>query len=151
MNIAVSFSPRSVAFAAAALRVFVFSAIFSAPAFALSTVQLKNGSSLRGDILAEKADRVVVDLGFTVVTVPRDEIEKVSAEAAAPATSADADERDLFHAAANPPVLSMKENVDHVGEAVVQIRTPIGLGSGFFIQSSGYIITNEHVVAGEYN
>ena len=120
-----------------------------APAFALSTVQLKSGSSLRGDILTEKADRIVVDLGFTVVTVPRDEIEKITAEGAAPAAAEAGD--DLYHVATNPTVLSVKENVDRVAEAVVQVRTPVGLGSGFFIQSSGYVITNEHVVSGEYN
>lgn len=119
-------------------------------AFALSTVQLKNGSSLRGDILAEKADRIVVDLGFTVVTVPRDEIEKVSAEAAAPASSEET-AGDLFRVAVSPAVLPVKENVTRVGEAVVQVRTPVGLGSGFFIDAAGYVITNEHVIAGEYS
>jgi serine protease Do len=122
----------------------------AAPAFALSTVQLKNGSSLRGDILAEKADRIVVDLGFTVVTVPRDEIEKIAAEAAAPAGAGE-ESGDLYRVAVNPAVLPVKENVERVGEAVVQIRTPTGLGSGFIIDPSGYIITNEHVVSGEYN
>jgi serine protease Do len=53
--------------------------------------------------------------------------------------------------AANPAVLSVKENVDRVGEAVVLIRTPIGLGSGFLIHASGYIVTNAHVISGEYN
>ncbi len=131
--------------------VLVAAAILSAPAFALSTVQLKNGSSLRGDILAEKADRVVVDLGFTVVTVPRDEIEKISAESSAPAAAGGEGGDDLYHVAVNPTVLPMKENVSRVAEAVVQVRTPIGLGSGFFIHPSGYIITNEHVVAGAYD
>ena len=123
------------------------------PALALSTVQLKNGSSLRGDILAEKADRVVVDLGFTVVTVPRDEIEKVTAEASGadvPAAGGEGDDN-LYRVVANPAVLPMKENVARVAEAVVQVRTPTGLGSGFFIHGSGYIITNEHVVAGAYD
>ncbi len=146
MNNAALCSPRS-----AALRVLTVLALATSPAFALSTVQLKNGSSLRGDVLAEKADRIVVDLGFTVVTVPRDEIEKVTAEAAAPATAGAEESADLYHVAVNPPALSMKENVDRVAEAVVQVRTPTGLGSGFFIHPSGYIVTNEHVVAGENN
>ena len=131
------------------LRAFFALVISAAPVFAVSTVQLKNGDSLRGDILAEKADRVVVDLGFTVVTVPRDEIERVIAHEAEAATVAQSG--DLYRTAANLPVLSVKENVDRVGEAVVQVRTPVGLGSGFFIDPSGYVITNEHVVSGEYN
>ena len=118
--------------------------------FALSTVKLKNGTSLQGEILAERADRVVVDMGFTVLTVPRDEIERVVA-GNAPAPTASDDTGDLYHAAPNQGALTVNENVGRVGEAVVQVRTPIGLGSGFIIDPSGYVLTNEHVVAGEYS
>ncbi len=121
-----------------------------APAFALSTVQLKSGASLEADVIAEKADRIVVDLGFTVVTVPRDEIESLKSKEALGIETV-AENTDLYRVAANLPVLSVKENVDRVGEAVVLVRTPVGLGSGFFIHPSGYVITNEHVIAGEYN
>ena len=51
--------------------------IAASPAVALTTVQLKSGASLEAEVIAEKADRIVVDLGFTVVTVPRDEIESL--------------------------------------------------------------------------
>ena len=44
---------------------------------------------------------------------------------------------------------SLRNLVDELGEAVVLIRTPIGLGSGFLIHPDGYIVTNDHVVAGE--
>ncbi len=121
-----------------------------APVFALSTVQLKSGASLEADVIAEKADRIVVDLGFTVVTIPRDEIESLKSKEALGIETV-SKTTDLYRIADNLPVLSVKENVDRVGEAVVLVRTPVGLGSGFFIHSSGYVITNEHVIAGEYN
>ncbi|MFA6959903.1 MAG: trypsin-like peptidase domain-containing protein [Opitutaceae bacterium] len=120
------------------------------PSFALSTVQLKSGTSIEADVIAEKPDRIVVDLGFTVITVPRDEIESLKSKDDAGVTTV-AENSDLYRVAANLGVLSVKENVDRVGEAVVLVRTPVGLGSGFFIHPSGYIITNEHVIAGEYN
>jgi serine protease Do len=44
----------------------------------------------------------------------------------------------------------VKENVERCGDAVVEVRTPIGLGSGFIIHPSGYVLTNEHVISGEY-
>jgi len=126
-----------------------FGLSMAAPAFALSTVKLKNGSSIQGELLADRADRVVMDMGFTVLTVPRDEIERIVAENAPVAAATDGN-GDLYHAAPNQGTLTVNENVGRVGEAVVQVRTPIGLGSGFIIDSSGYVLTNEHVVAGEY-
>jgi serine protease Do len=44
----------------------------------------------------------------------------------------------------------VQENAAVLGAAVVQIRTPTGLGSGFVINAAGYIVTNEHVIAGEH-
>lgn len=126
----------------------VSAAVAGVPAFALSTLKLKSGASLQGDILTERADRVVVDLGFTVITVPRDEIERITAENL-PAGAAE-ESTDLYRTSTGRPALTVKENVDRVAESVVQVRTPVGLGSGFIIHPSGYVITNEHVVAGEY-
>ncbi|MGC4072617.1 MAG: trypsin-like peptidase domain-containing protein [Nibricoccus sp.] len=130
-------------------RLAVCMGLLGSPAFALSTLKLKSGASVQGDILAERADRVVVDLGFTVISIPRDEIERITAESLTTAAAAD-ESTDLYRTSTGRPALTVKENVDRVAEAVVQVRTPVGLGSGFIINPAGYIITNEHVVAGEY-
>src|SRR4051812_46291219 len=58
----------------------------SAPA---DVVQLRDKAAVSGHILAEKRDLIVVDLGYTVVTVPRNQIlritrdEELAAQAAA--------------------------------------------------------------------
>lgn len=125
---------------------------FAAPAFSAGTVKLKNGAAIQGDIIAERADRVIIDLGFNVISVPRDNIERIITEAATGAEAAETGtDHDLFRTAPGQPALTVRENVARVGEAVVQIRTPTGLGSGFIIDPSGYIVTNEHVISGEYN
>ncbi|MDR0901584.1 MAG: trypsin-like peptidase domain-containing protein [Opitutaceae bacterium] len=142
--------------AALALAASVCLQFSTANALALGTIRLKSGASIQGEIIAERPDRVIIDLGFQVLSVPRDEIAALIAEnppggAAGAADDAGAGGGDLFRAAPGQPALSVRENVERVGEAVVQIRTPTGLGSGFIIHPSGYVITNAHVISGEHS
>src|SRR6266576_1081192 len=43
-------------------------------------IQLKEKAVIAGKILAEKRDQVIVDLGFTVLAIPRSQIVKISKE-----------------------------------------------------------------------
>jgi serine protease Do len=112
------------------------------------TILLKDGSRIEGEILRKKADRVVVDLGFTVVSVPSDEIEQILDAGGIAAQTESAG--DLYYGAPGQPELTVKENVDRCGEAVLQVQTSIGLGSGFGIHADGYVVTNHHVISGEH-
>src|SRR2546430_17183584 len=56
------------------------------PGAPTETIQLKEKAAVVGKILSEKKDQIIVDLGFTVLAVPRSQIVKISnSDAAEPA------------------------------------------------------------------
>jgi len=123
------------------------SAVFAAEAVKIT---LKNGAQVQGEIVRERDDLVLLDLGYTVLSLPRAEI--ANQEAAGDQTltqAAVAQGEDIYYVEPGREPLPVDKNVLRVGEAVVQIQTASGLGSGFIINKLGHVITNQHVISGE--
>ena len=105
----------------------------SAAAGEMVTATLVGGSRVTAPLLRRNDDGVVLDLGFDVR----------SEESAVPA---DGDhEHDIFRTA-RLEAREVPELVKRFGEAVVMVRNPGGLGTGFLISRDGHLVTNYHVV-----
>lgn len=114
-----------------------------------ATVLLRNGQTIEADVLREDPQRVVIDLGFQVLTIPRGDVLEIRQEDQPVQAISDVRQSEHLYATANLAVRSVRELVAQYGEGVVLVSSPNGLGSGFFINADGYLITNFHVIENE--
>jgi len=116
-------------------------------------IRLRGAGAVEGRVLKETEEQLFVDVGFTVLEVPksavlgRDPLVERTGESAAEDAL-----HDGIYFTADLPQASIKEHVERFGEGVVLISTPSGLGSGFIIDdANGYVVTNYHVIEQERN
>ena len=113
------------------------------------TIVLKDRNRIAAPVIKETAEHIYVDLGFDVLKVPRDAIASIGSPSPEAPASAAAPSQNGLYALGNPQVHSIVEGVEAFGPAVVVVKSPAGLGSGFIVHEDGYLITNFHVIEGQ--
>ncbi len=116
-------------------------------------IGLRDGHQVTGEVVAEKAGALYVDLGFDILRIPRDQVvhRGKPGEGGRASTAARVSDADPTGFTFSGPLKTapVKELVHQYGEAVVSIETPSGKGSGFLINDDGFAVTNNHVIEGE--
>lgn len=118
---------------------------------AISHFELSDGAAVRGQVVVERADSYYVDLGFDLIELPKSAILSVQV-ADGPEVPVDtlASSQALYQVSGPGRDRSIRDWIDQLGEAVALVQTPTGLGSGFVVHQDGYVVTNNHVIAGEH-
>ncbi len=137
------------------LILFLFTALFL-HAFPLSaqTFLLKEGSTITAPVIKETPATWFLDLDYDILALPKSAVESVEAAAGNPnipkrpintlehPKSSDG----IGYISRDSDVVSTAEGVSLNGPCVVVVKTPAGAGSGFLVNSNGYLITNFHVI-----
>jgi serine protease Do len=115
-------------------------------------IVLKTGQKIEGDIIKVTNNKIWVDIGIDAIPIPLDQVESrtESGKKVEQKKEAKGTKEGLFLSAPKDlPVRTVKELSEKIGEGVVLVQTPGGLGSGFIINDRGYCVTNYHVVERE--
>lgn len=111
-------------------------------------VALKGGAKVQAPLLKNADDAVVLDLGYDVLRIPREEVLAVYEDQQSVEGAVQTDTNQLY-TVQSPQRITTAEATRLYAPSVVLVKTASGLGSGFFINKQGYLITNFHVIAGE--
>ncbi len=112
-------------------------------------IMLNGGASVKGEILKRDEKSITVDLGYDVIRIPAASVLEVRRESADGTSLPEKPSVKQMYSEDDLKIPTTEEAVNTFSPSVLLIKTPGGLGSGFFINKEGYLATNFHVIKGE--
>jgi len=107
-------------------------------------VTVTGGAAVTGTLLRQNNAGLVIDLGFDALHIPAEQaldVRPIDDDENAAAT----EDTGIYRTGRLEPA-AIPRLVERFGDAVVMVKTPAGLGSGFVISDEKHLITNYHVI-----
>jgi len=113
-----------------------------------AVVELTDGSRVEGELLKKDEKVLHIAVGGKVLSLERAEVKDIQTAAGEAEKPKELEEHQLYRTA-RLPVKPVSALAEQLGPAIVTVKTPVGMGTGWFCTPDGYVITNNHVVAQE--
>ena len=119
-------------------------------------IRLRSGNSLQGKVIKRTDTDIFLDVGYTILRIPRASIDVITAQvesadpAARNAGNKPGPQADSIFFTRRLDAGTIEEKARAVAEGVVQVLCLSKSGSGFIInRKEGYVVTNYHVIEQE--
>lgn len=111
-------------------------------------IEMVNGDKVEGSLLKRDKNKLYMYVGGSIVTIDRKKIKNEMDRSGKVKDVTNAKNFKLYKTGTRP-VKNIQALVEELGQAIVVVKTPGGLGTGWFVNQDGYILTNNHVIANE--
>ena len=111
-------------------------------------LELTDGTSVEGELLKKDAKVVHLSIADRVLSLDREKIKQIKTISGKEEELTDIKQFKLY-VTAKGSAKSISAHSEELGPAIVVVKTPAGMGTGWFCSPAGYIVTNQHVIANE--